>query len=297
MKNVRIAGAAGSALGLAAFLLAGCRRAEQLQPDRPRLTAGVALQDVSFYSTALKRQMDYRVFLPSTDLSGRKLPVVYLLHGAGDDYRTWSNYSGVAQYAGVAKTGGLILVMPEGASSYYLNAAEKLDDKYEDYLINDLISDVEARFPAATGRNNRAIVGVSMGGFAAVKLALSRPELFVFSGAFSPAVDVPGRRFSLKHAGQWLRFRTIFGPMGSKTRQAADPFILVRSTDPVVTPYLYVTAGEQEAMFEPIRLFASRLGERHFAYEFHAKPGGHDWGEWDAQIPGCFDRLLSHLKP
>jgi len=135
-----------------------------------------------------------------------------------------------------------------------------------------------------------------MGGFAAVKLALTRPDLFAFAGAISPAVDVPSRRFSLRRADQWWRFRTVFGPMGSKSRQAADPFILVRSADPSATPYLYVTAGENEALLEPIRRFAARLGERRVSYEFDTAPGGHDWGEWNMQIPGCFTSLMQYLK-
>jgi S-formylglutathione hydrolase FrmB len=190
----------------------------------------------------------------------------------------------------------LILVMPEGAFSYYQNAALKPEDRYEDYLANDLISDVENRFPAAKGRENRAIIGISMGGFAAIKLALSRPQLFFFVGALSPSIDVLHRRFSVKRIGEWWRIRSIFGPMGSSSRQLMDPFVLIRSADPFATPYIYLGAGEREPLLEPNRRFAVRLKERHFAYEFHTKPGGHDWGEWDSQIPGCFDSLLQHLQ-
>jgi S-formylglutathione hydrolase FrmB len=135
-----------------------------------------------------------------------------------------------------------------------------------------------------------------MGGYAAVELALTRPELFGFAGAISPAIDVPSRRFSWKRWGQWQRFRNIFGDWGSETRRAKDPFVTVVGADPAETPYLYLTAGEQEALLEPIQRFASRLKARGFAYEFHTKPGAHDWNEWDAQIPGCFESLISHLK-
>jgi len=203
----------------------------------------------------------------------------------------------VARYA--APSGGherLILVMVDGGSSYYMNAAAKPEDKYEDYLVHDLIADVEARFPAAKSREKRAVVGVSMGGFAAVKLALSHPELFVFAGAISPAIDVPSRRFSLRRWGQSMRFRSIFGPENSEPRRNCDPFILVTSADVTRTPYLYLTAGDREALLEPNRRFAARLKQRGFSYEFHTKPGGHDWGEWDSQIPGCFESLLEHLK-
>jgi len=49
---------------------------------------------------------------------------------------------------------------------------------------------------------------------------------------------------------------------------------------------------EQEALLDPNRRFADHLRQRHFAYELHIKPGGHDWREWNSQIPGCFERLL-----
>jgi S-formylglutathione hydrolase FrmB len=291
MKRIHVLRSTLTVLGLVVLSLAACRRAPQLQEDHPRLLPGVAVQDVSFYSAALQRQMPYRVYLPARLPPGQRLPVVYLLHGNGGGFREWSNYSNVAQYA----ARGLILVMPEGGSSYYVNSALKPEDRYEDYLIHDLIADVETRFPAASGRENQAVIGVSMGGFAAVYLALAHPDLFVFAGAISPAIDVPSRRFSIRRWWQSLRFRSIFGPAGSETREACDPFHLVKSADPAVTPYIYLTAGEQEPLLEPNRRFAGRLRERHFAFEFHTKPGGHDWNEWESQIPGCFESLFDHL--
>lgn len=293
MKNLQFLRAAAFLIGAFLLLFAGCHTAQMVLPDNPRVYPGITMQDVTFHSAALNRDMLYRVYLPAKIPAGKKLPVVYLLHGNGGSFRNWSNYSDVAQYAAQDKSGGLILVMADGESSYYMNAAEKPADKFEDYLVNDLIADVESRFPAERGRESRAIVGVSMGGFAAVKLALSRPELFSFAGAISPAIDVPSRKFSWRRASQWNRFKTIFGPMDSKSRRDADPFILVQSANPAATPYLYITAGEQEGLLEPIQRFAALLNTRDFKYEFHTKPGGHDWGEWDAQIPGCFQALLS----
>jgi S-formylglutathione hydrolase FrmB len=152
---------------------------------------------------------------------------------------------------------------------------------------------VEDRFPAAKGRQNRAIVGISMGGFAVARLALSRPELFAFVGAFSPSIDVCERPI---HLMQWWRLRGIFGPAGSKTRTMSDPFLLARSADPARMPYIYLTAGEVEPLVWPNRRFAALLKSRGFAYEFRTKPGGHDWNEWDAQLPGCFESLFRHLK-
>ena len=297
MKNWQIKRLTPWVLGVSVILLAGCHTDQLSEFDHPRLAPGVAVQNVSFFSVALNRQMPYRMYLPARLETGRKLPVVYLLHGGGGNFRDWSNYSDVARFAApVGTSGGLILVMPEGDSSYYMNATLKPADRYEDYLVRDLIADVEARFPAARNRENRAIVGVSMGGFAAVKLALSRPELFTFAGAISPAIDVPSRRFSLRRWEQNMRFRTIFGPDGSQSRLKSDPFVLIRIADPARAPYIYLTAGEHEALLEPNRRFAELLRQGHYSYEFHTKPGGHDWGEWDTQIPGCFESLFKKLN-
>src|SRR5260221_11191530 len=108
-----------------------------------------------------KKEVRARVILPSAIATQEKLPPVYLLHGGGGDYQDWSNYSDVARFA----ESGLILVMPEGGSSYYTNAVDRPQDRYEEYIVKDLISDIESKFPVASERGKRAIAGVSMGGF------------------------------------------------------------------------------------------------------------------------------------
>lgn len=249
------------------------------------------MQDVRFYSQALGRTMPYRVYLPANIPSGHQLPVVYLLHGGGDDYRAWSNDSAAAKYA----RDGLILVMPDGDESYYMNEVESPKNRFKDYITEDLVADVENRFPARRDREGRAIIGVSMGGFAAVEYALTEPQLYAFVGTLSPSIDVPFRRYSFRRFDQWLKFRTIFGPYGSPERASRDPSKLVWGADPGATPYIYLTAGEQEPLLGPNRHFDSLLRERGFAHEFHTKPGGHDWNEWNAQIPGCFASMEQHL--
>lgn len=275
----------------ASLVFVGCRQPQSAFVDHPHIFPGVTAKDVTFYSTSLERNMTYRIYIPERLAPDAKLPVAYLLHGCGTSFRDWSNDSDVGAYA----ARGLVLVMVDGACSYYMNAALSLKDRYQDYFIHDLISDAESRLPIAPGRKNRAVIGVSMGGFAAVDLALTHPDLFTFAGAISPAIDAPSRSFSIRRWSQGLRFRTIFGPEGSSTRRGNDPFLLIRSADPASTPYLYLTAGEQEALLDPIRRFARQLKERGYIYEFHTKPGGHDWTEWDTQIPGCFENLLAHM--
>jgi S-formylglutathione hydrolase FrmB len=185
--------------------------------------------------------------------------------------------------------------MPEGAYSYYTNSVDEPGDRYEDYIVNDLIADVERRFPTLPGRSNRAIVGVSMGGFGAVKIALRHPDLFVFAGGISSAIDVPRRAFSLKRLHQSRHYNSIFGPSGSQTRRDHDPFVLVRTANPETTPYFFLTCGEQEGLLPANREFAALLAQRHFRYEFHTAAGGHNWNQWNAWLPALFRSLSERL--
>lgn len=123
------------------LLLVSCNREKQQapRPDHPQLSAAVKMVDVTFHSAALNRNMPYRVILPLNMPAAEKLPVVYLLHGGGGSFHDWSNYSDVARYA----ERGLILVMPEGNCSYYMNSVEHPQERYEDYIVHDLLADVE----------------------------------------------------------------------------------------------------------------------------------------------------------
>lgn len=274
------------------LLSAACERrqaAERL--DRPRLTPNVVCRDIMFHSAALNRDIEYRIILPSKVRAGEKLPTVYLLHGGGGGFRDWSNYSDVSRYAG----SGLILVMPEGGSSYYTNAVDPPQDRYEDYITQDLIADVERRFPVAPGRANRAIVGLSMGGFGAVKIALRHPDLFAFVGGLSSAIDVPRRSFTIRRLHQSRHYNSIFGSNGSATRKENDPIILVRSANPDTAPYFFLTCGEQEGLLPSNREFADLLAQRHFHFEFHTMRGAHDWNQWNAWLPALFLRLAEHI--
>jgi S-formylglutathione hydrolase FrmB len=134
-----------------------------------------------------------------------------------------------------------------------------------------------------------------MGGFGALNLAFHHPDLFVFAAGISSAIDVPSRPFSIKRLQQWRHHSSIFGPWGSSTRKNNDPFVLAASADPAKVPYLYLTCGEQEGLLPSNKRFAAMLAQRHFSYEFHSVPGGHDWMQWDKQIPAAFESLLKHI--
>jgi len=272
--------------------LAGCNSKNgKPRADHPRLTSGVTSRDLQFHSSALNRDMPYRVILPAHLQSNQKLQTVYLLHGSGGDFREWSNDSDVAQFA----EDGLLLVMPEGESSYYTNSASRQQDRFEDYIVSDLVADVESRFPVATGRANHAAIGISMGGFGAIKIALRHPEIYAFVGGMSSAIDVPRRSFSVRRIDQWRHYNEIFGPKGSPSRRDNDPFVLIRTADPGPAPYFFLTCGDKEGLLPSNREFAAVVEQRHFRYEFHILHGGHDWNQWNPELAEVFRSLILHL--
>jgi putative tributyrin esterase len=283
--------AAGSAVGAVA-LARRLRRVPAVVDDRPRLAPGVDLIDVSFDSPALGRAMSYRVLMPT----GAKQPLVpiYLLHGGGGSFRDWSNHSDVARLVGKL----FMLVSPQGDYSYFTNAALRPADRYETYLMEDVINDVDQRF--RTRWRERYMLGVSMGGFGAIKLALRWPRYFRFVGALSPAIDVTHRVFSYRRLGQSRALQGIFGGPASATRRENDPFRLAR-TLPIAhlpfLPFFHLTCGVDESLLAPNREFAAVLAERHIPHRFDEVPGGHDWNQWNAQLPRIFDSLIEHLEP
>jgi putative tributyrin esterase len=128
-----------------------------------------------------------------------------------------------------------------------------------------------------------------------VKLALRHPDLFIFAGGISSAIDVPRRAFSIKRLQQSRHYNSIFGSAGSQTRRD-NPFILVRTTNPGASPYFFLTCGEQEGLLPANREFANLIGARHFRFEFHMVRGGHDWNQWNAWLPSVFRSLTEHMN-
>jgi putative tributyrin esterase len=248
------------------------------------------MQDITFHSTSLERDTAYRVVVPKNVSGSHRLPIVYLLHGGGGNFREWTNDSDVASFA----EEGFVLVMPEGESSYYTNSVNRPRDRFEDYVVEDLVADAESRFPVDPSR--RAIVGDSMGGFGAIKLALKFPGLYRFAGALSPALDVPSRPFSIKRISQYRQHAAIFGPWGSQTRRDNNPFVIARSVDPNRVPFMFITCGDQEGLLPSNQQFAALLAERHFQFEFHQEHGGHNWNQWNPLLADMFRVLKIRLQ-
>lgn len=239
-------------------------------------------RDVRFQSAALAREMPYRVLLPAGYAASpdRRYPVLYLLHGLDGHYNDWTARTSVAAQT---STSSLIVVMPEGANSWYVNWHEGDAERWEDYLVRDLIADVDGRFRTEARRDARFIAGLSMGGYGAVRIGLKHPSLFSVSASLSGAFNVT----RLETFGWTDRLRAefvrAFGPPGSARRRDDDVFELARKAGGDL-PFFYIDCGADDAFLAANRELAAVFQQRKVAYEYRETPGAHTWPYWDRQV-------------
>jgi putative tributyrin esterase len=253
----------------------------------------LTVKDVTFRSASLNRDMPYRVYLPQKYAqSAGRFPVLYLLHGIYGNFKDWDTQSHLRQYA---QNLDLIIVMPDGGNHWYVNSATVPSNRYEDYIVKDLIAEVDGRYRTIASRESRAIAGLSMGGYGSLNLALKHPELFVFAGSLSGALNATsdlGRR-QPEFGASLLE---AFGEPGSMARNENDVFLRLKQADVSRLPYIYLACGEGDAFIDLNRQFAAQLFEEHAHYEAHDAPGGHDWKFWDNSIKGMLPVLMRTLN-
>lgn len=268
-------------LGLFVFVGYG----QQVVSDKslPANTADHKLQ-----SKLMRREMPYRVIVPvgynNAANSSVRYPIIYLLHGLTGHFNNWTDRTKLAEYSAQYR---VIIVTPEGDNGWYTDSMTAANDKYESYIVQELIPEVDKRFRTITVRKSRAIAGLSMGGYGALKFGLKYPEMFSLAGSFSGALGVTSFTEGSRDSAFVKSINEIFGTAGSETRKANDLFGLVRGLTPEKTkslPFLYIDCGTEDFLFQNNRDFVSLLIEKKIPHEFRHLPGAHNWTYWDVQV-------------
>ena len=264
------------------------------------VAASSRVETVKFQSKLVNTMLPYNVILPNSyDASpARRYPVLYLLHGRTGHYSDWVNRTNVADYASEYS---LIIVMPEGNDGWYTDSATVASDKYESYILKELLPDVEQRYRTIEARYGRAIAGLSMGGYGAIKFGLKYPATFVFAASLSGAFGVT--RFGDKDplpAG-YKEINGLFGPAGSETRKTNDLFELIQQLPSAriqSLPYFYFDCGTEDAptIFPYNRELSALMDEKKIPHEFRELPGDHSWAYWDRQVQEVL-RIVAQKLP
>lgn len=257
-------------------------------PDLP------LVRNASFHSAALNREMRYRIYLPHLySATAQRYPVLYLLHGLYGNYENWDTLTGLASYAAGMNW---IIVMPDADDSWYTNSVTKAEDKFEDYIAKDLIAEIDAKYRTIHDGQARAIAGLSMGGYGALKFALRNPQSFAFAGSLSGALDA-ARDLDTRVPEFAAKLVEVFGAPSNAARAQNDIFVLLQKDDPANLPYLYLACGTEDRFLSVNREFAADLFRRQARYEYHETSGNHDWSYWDREIKAMLKVMGSRVSP
>jgi len=234
------------------------------------------------------------VLPPSYDAhTDERFPVLYWLHGLGQDEQSFISAGGVAlleDMRGQKRLGEFLIITPDAGRSFYLNSRDG-HRRYEDFFIREFLSAMERRYRIEAGRATRGISGVSMGGFGALRFGLKYPALFGSVSAHSaalmekpPAAMTDGARLGF--------LEDVFGwPVDPAFWDRNSVFMAARHAPANESWKIYFDCGTaddfgfDEGAQELDRLLTSR-GIRH---EFHLYPGGHGWGYFTKHLPASLE--------
>ena len=251
--------------------------------------ASVSPQNLKLNSKLMAREMPYRVILPANYAANKteKFAVLYLIHGLTGHFDDWADKTKLKDYAA---NYNYLIVMPEGNNGWYSDSATVANDKYESYIVQELLPEIDKNYRTFGDREHRAIAGLSMGGYGSLKFGLKFPEKFVVVGSFSGALGAAS--WTDKTLGSGWKVVTdsimsVYGAEDSQTRKDNDIYKIVREISPEKVknlPYIYLDCGTEDVLIVQNRDFSALLVEKKIPHEFRELPGKHDWVFWDSQI-------------
>lgn len=250
----------------------------------------------NFYSNVLRQPTQVEVILPEPrGLDGQiparyvrgpqPLPTVWLLHGLGGDALSWLRRSTIESLADQYR---VAVVMPQTGRGFYTDMVHGLD--YWTYLTTELPQRMRYVFPLSADPQENYVMGQSMGGYGALRWALTMPERFAAVAALSPVTDLA--RFRQEQAKLMPDFDLNFNPQ-HLTATAADVRWLLKQVPATSALRVLVATGTRDFLGPMIREWRpeleSRLGAR---FTYQEQSGWHDWRLWNEQLPSAMHWLV-----
>jgi S-formylglutathione hydrolase FrmB len=194
---------------------------------------------VTVPSVSLAREQEASILLPATYAESRqRYPVLYLLHGGGQDHTAFAMRSWFRALAARE----MIIVTPSVGDSWYVNSVADPKAKYEDFVVNDLVEYMDTRYRTVASREGRAVAGISMGAWGAMLLGLKHPRVFGVIGAFSAPFGISRQDPKMDMTS---RTQQRFGAPDTPERLARDPGTLVATIPLDAVPMLYIACGNR----------------------------------------------------
>jgi len=230
---------------------------------------GSVVRDITIDSQILGTQMKYSVYLPEGYDGQTTLPVLYMLHGYGDDQNSWLDKGDLAALTSNAITNGevgkMVVVTPDAKQTFYCNGYQD-EMAYEDYFFQELLPTIEAMFNVGKDKSKRAVGGLSMGGYGTLYYAVKHPEMFCCAYAMSPATYI--------------------------SETTPNLFELYPAANAAELPELTIEVGTEDAtVYESCAAFNAWVLSGIPSIQYIERAGVHDWAFWK----GCYPKFLTKL--
>jgi len=252
------------------------------------------------FSPALEHDVHLSFLLPEI-LKDKYFPegvkdepwLIYCLHGYSSGSQEWIRKSQIEEFT---KTLNAVFIFPDTATEFYSDSKRGL--KYGTFLMDELPVIVEKWFGIKHNREKTLVMGLSMGGYGALKWAFSRPEYFGGCGSFAPVVD-------LANSAEFdpLAFENLLKIFGSKDAMVgtdADVFQLVNDFDKQdkLKMRLYHCCGEEDFLYAQNLDFNDFVlkHNKNLTYTFETGPGLHNWLYWNQKIVKALSFLGCDFK-
>jgi enterochelin esterase-like enzyme len=236
-------------------------------------------------SDILKMERNYAIYLPpGYDETDQSYPVLYLLHGSGDDHTGWVQFGQVQHIADKAiaegKAAPMIIVMPDANTQVrgYFNQPDG-SFNYEDFFFKELIPHIEKTYRARSEQRYRAISGLSMGGGGTIYYTLHHPEMFAAAAPLSATT------------GSWLRQET------KATEKQLEEYKNNHNVDSILANAppetlnkikkvrWYVSCGDDDFLYRDNSELHILFRDKEIPHEYRVKDGAHTWTFWRMELP------------
>lgn len=256
---------------------------------------GKVFDNLSLPSKILNMDRKYAVYLPyDYESSSRSYPVLYLLHGGGDDQTGWVQFGEVQNITDRAINEGkatpMIIIMPDantGRRGYANNATGTW--LYEDFFFKEFMPYVEKKYRIKSDKRYRAVAGLSMGGDGSFTYALHHPELFssacpLSAGTGPLTLDIA--RTNVRRADSLAtdaQIEAYYNRQGVITLINHVPDTLKKAVR------WYIDCGDDDFLYEGNSLAHIAMRKQEIPHEFRTRNGGHSWVYWRSALPEVLD--------
>ncbi len=273
-----------------------------IEPEKPFVRL---LQNESIKSNLLSEAINYEVLLPENYASSKdSFPVVYLLHGYGDNQVAWAK-DGLIQYYSdkdVATNGPMIFVMPQAFNSYYVNRYNG-SFPYMDFFATELVPEIDRLYRTKKNSQHRAVMGYSMGAYGAMILPAMHPEIFSISVPLSMSFRTDEQYMAEPQSGWNGQWGSIFGGAGKSGEARLTDYFKLNSpfhffAQSNLTKYaglkiLMDCGDDEETLHITNGSLHNLMCDRKIPHEYRVRNGGHSWDYWHGALPEALKFISS----